>query len=51
MNRYLIAILTAALFAGIVLAWLIIAAGFMAVGAVLEAMLHFILVLIPGGRP
>lgn len=51
MNRYLIAIIVSALMAGIVLAWLIVAAGFQAVGMVFGAILHFILTLIPGGQP
>ena len=51
MNRYLVAILTAALLAGIVLAWLIVAAGFQAIGMVFGAILHLILTLIPGGNP
>lgn len=51
MNRYWVAIITASLLAGIVLAWTIIAFGVQAIGMTLGAILHLILTLIPGGRP
>lgn len=51
MNRYLVAIITAAVLAGIVLAWLIVAAGIQAIGLVFGAILNFVLLLIPGGNP
>lgn len=51
MNRYLIAVITAAVLAGIVLGWLVVAAGFQAIGLVFGAILNFILILIPGGNP
>ena len=51
MNRYLIAIITTAVLAGIVLAWTILALGLQAIGTVLGAILNFILILIPGGNP
>lgn len=51
MNRYLVALITASVLAGIVAAWAVLAFGIQVIGMTLGAILHLILTLIPGGRP